>query len=193
MERILRILVILSLAGLLLSCDVFFVSKGGRYNTLDPENEFVEITAQIDGTADPSIWIEKDPTLIADAHYPSAVFLRFDVDQIPDDFDRIYLKLYKHFTNPGANIRIHPVLVDRPPADYAEAEDESYHDTEIYTRHLLNTAEGFEYISLDSIVNDGKSNIRYGVIIFADYDYADFVSTEGGAAELQPRLCIATK
>jgi hypothetical protein len=153
----------------------------------------VEITAQLDGTADPSSWVEKDPTLIADAYYPSAVFLRFDVDQIPDDFDRIYLKLYKYFTYPGAIIRIHPVLADRPPADYADAEHEGFYDTEIYTRHLLNTAEGFEYISLDSIVNDGKSSIRYGVIIFAEYDNAVFASTEEVTAEWQPRLCIAAK
>ena len=193
MERTLKILMLIVLAGILLSCDVFFTAKGGRYNTLDPKSEFVEITAQIDGTVNQSGWLEKDPTLSADASYLSAVFLRFDVDQIPDDFDRIYLRLYKYFTNPGATIRIHPVLVDRPPTDYAEAEGESYHDTEIYTRHLLNTAEGFEYISLDSIVNDGKSNIRYGVIIFADYDYADFASTEEVTAEWQPRLSITTK
>jgi len=192
-ERTLKILMLIVLVGLILSCDVFFVSKGGRYNTLDPKSEFVEISTEIDGYANPSEWLDKYPTLTVNESYPAAAFLRFNVDQIPDDFDRIYLRLYKYVTNPGAIIRIHPVLVDRPPTAYAEAEDESYHDTEIYTRHLLNTAEGLEYISLDSIVNDEKSNIRFGVVIFADYEYADFASTEEDTAEWQPRLCITTK
>jgi len=198
-ERILRILLILALAGVLVSCDVFFALKGGRYNYLDPKNELVEVFPTIDGYVDMYGWYEFDSILVADNYSPSAIVLRFNINEIPDDLDRVYLRLYHYSAAESVSIRIHPIVSPDPILTglyYSEVEQSSFHDIETFARYTVSPTEGFEYIPLDSLVSGSVSTISNGVIIFSESgtDSAIFASMdEPDEAAWRPRLLITTK
>ena len=196
MRRSTGILIIITIVGILLSCDVFFVSKDGRYNFLDPKNEFVEVFPEIDGHADDTAWYDMDPYVIASGMSPmSAIVMRFDVGKIPDDFDQIYLRLYKlMMSDPAPTISIHPIIEDRLPVDYFDADRPNiYYDEDNYVRFTVSSAEGYQLISLDSLVGGSASTIRFGLIIFSEGDYVDFEAMETPEAIRQPRLYITTR
>ncbi len=196
MKRATGILIIVALVGILLSCDVFFISKEGRYNFLDPKNEFVEVFPEIDGTAEDTSWYEFAPYVIASTMSPmSAIVMRFDVGKIPDDFERIYLRLYKLvMSDPAPTIRIHPIIADRLPVDYFDADQpDIYYDADNYLKFTVSTAEGYQLIDLSSLVGESTSTIRYGLIIFSEGDYVDFEAMETPEPIWQPRLYITAK
>ncbi|UCF99781.1 MAG: hypothetical protein JSV89_09640 [Spirochaetaceae bacterium] len=195
MKNFIRILVLIVFGILLVACDIFFIAKEGRYNPLDPKNEFVEVFPDIDGFADDTNWYQDDPLLSARNYTPmSVVYLRFTIDKIPDDFDNIYLRLYKYSSYPGVTIRIHPVILDKVPRTYSEAADPSFYDMNASTQHIVDSSEGFEYISLDPIIKGSKSRIRYGIVIFSDFESVDFISMEEQVETTwRPRLYISTQ
>lgn len=198
MTRILKILIILVLVGVLLSCDVFFAAKDGRYNYLDPKNELVEVFPVIDGYVDMYGWYDSSPELVAD-NSPSAILMRFDIKEIPDDFDHIFLRLYHSYAaGESASIRVHPVLSSAPISIglYSDVEQYGFYDPDNFTIYTVGQAEGFEYIPLDAIVSGSASAIRYGIVIFADSSSyrATFASMEEpNDTTWRPRLLIATK
>jgi hypothetical protein len=197
--RLPKILIILALVGGLLSCDVFFASKGGRYNYLDPKNELVEVFPVIDGYVDMYGWHELDSILVADNNIPSAIVMRFNINEIPDDFDKLYLRLYHYSATESVPISIHPILFSDPiqlGLYYSEIEQAGFYDEEIFAWHTVSPTEGFEYIPLDSIVSGSVSTIRNGVVIFSESDTysATFASMdEPDEAAWRPRLYITTK
>lgn len=200
MARILKILIILALVGVLLSCDVFFASKGGRYNYLDPKNELVEVFPVIDGYVDMYGWNELDSIMVADNNIPSAIVMRFNINEIPDDFDHIYLRLYhSNTTTESVSIKVHPVLSSDPiPIGlyYSDVEQFGFYDQETFGRYTVSPTEGFQYIPLDAIVSGSASAIRNGIIIFSESGSygATFASMdEPDEAAWRPRLYIATK
>ena len=199
MARILKILIILALVGVLLSCDVFFASKDGRYNFLDPKNELDEVFPVIDGYVDMYGWNELDSMLVADNNIPSAIVMRFDIKEIPDDFDHIFLRLYHSYAaGESASIKVHPVLSSAPISIglYSDVEQYGFYDPDNFTIYTVGQAEGFEYIPLDAIVSGSASAIRYGIIIFSESGSygATFASMEEpNDTTWRPRLLIAAK
>ena len=197
MSKAIRCIGIVLLLAAVMSCDVFFVSRGGRYNPLDPDNEFVAVYPEIDGHAEDTFWDEKNEFLIAQYNYApeSAIVMRFDVNDIPDDFDRIYLRLYKSFpTTPETVIRIHPIIADWTTiTDYSTLSHGDFIDVDVFTRHYPRMDPGFELINLDPIVAGSTDSIRYGIVIFSEFDRIEFHAMETLDPLLKPRLYISTK
>jgi hypothetical protein len=194
--KTIRCIGIIVLLAAVVGCDVFFVSRGGRYNPLDPDNEFVEVYPQIDGYAEDTFWDEANNLLIAQYNPPeSAIVMRFNVNDIPDDFDSIYLRLYKSFpTVPETVIRIHPIIADWATiTDYYTLSHGDFIDVDVFTRHYPRMDPGFELIDLDPIVAGSTDSIRYGIVIFSEFDRIEFQAMEILDPLWKPRLYISTK
>lgn len=197
MGKAIRCIGIILLCVVVVSCDVFFVSREGRYNLLDPDNEFVEVYPEIDGHAEDTFWDEKNEFLIAQDNYApeSAIVMRFNVNDIPDDFDSIYLRLYKSFpTTPETVIKIHPIISDWTTiTDYYTLSQGDFIDMDVFTRHYPQMDLGFELINLNPIVAGSTDSIRYGIVIFSEFDRIEFQAMETLDPLWKPRLYISTK
>ena len=195
MSKVIRCIGIVALLAAVVGCDVFFVSREGRYNLLDPDNEFVEVYPEIDGKAEESGWYDADPAIYAQNYQPfSAIVIRFNVSDIPEDFDKIYLRLYKSsVTYPESVIRIHPIIADWViPIDYFTLEQPDFIDVDVFTRHYPQLNPGFELIDLDPIVAGSTDSIRYGIAIFSEFDWNEFWSMDTSDPLMKPRLYIST-
>ena len=196
MSKTIRCIGIVVLLASVVGCDVFFVSREGRFNPLDPDNEFVEVYPEIDGYAEDIDWFDSDPVMFAqDTPTSSAIVIRFDAKDIPDDFDRIYLRLYKSVgTFPDSAIMIHPIVTDwAPPIDYFLVNQTDFIDFDVFVRHYPQVNPGVELINLDSIVAGSADSIRYGVVIFSELDRIEFQAMETSDPQWKPRLYISTK
>jgi len=183
----------------LLSCDIFFAAKSGRYNPLDPENEFVEVFPVVVGEANDSGWMDTGDFVATSSMSPqAAIVMRFNVGEIPDAFEQLYLRLYKSAAGPsGVAIRVHAILQSRLPVDYADTQsgppENYYYDWDTYEMHEVSEEAGYQLIPLDKIVDESKENIRYGIIIFSESDYVEFQARDYPEPACQPRLYVATK
>ena len=94
--RILRGIAIVSILLALLSCNIFFAAKKGRWNVLDPDNELQELTPSVDGYLGVS-WTDTGD-LIA---YENAniILMRFDTSDLPEVTDSAYLRLMKSYSS----------------------------------------------------------------------------------------------
>lgn len=196
MSKAIRCIGIIVILAAVVGCDVFFVSREGRYNPLDPDNEFVEVYPEIDGYADETGWIDDSGLLIAqNSTTLSAIVIRFDPKDIPADFDRIYLRLYKSVgTFTDSVIRIHPIITDWiPPIDHYLVEQPDFINVDVFTRHYPQVNPGVELINLDPIVAGSADSIRYGIVIFSELDRIEFQATEPLDPLWKPRLLISTK
>jgi len=194
--KTIRCIGIILLCAVVVSCDVFFVSRGGRYNPLDPDNEFVEVYPQIDGYAEGIDWFDSDTTMFAQTSpTSSAIVMRFNVNDIPDDFDSIYLRLYKSVgTFPETVIKIHPIIADWTTiTDYYTLSQGDFIDVDVFTRHYPRMDRGFELINLGPIVAGSTASIRYGIVIFSESDRIEFQAMETPDPLWKPRLYISTK
>jgi len=192
-SKMIRCIGIIVILAAIAGCNVFFVSREGRYNPLDPDNEFVEVYPEIDGYADDTGWIDASGLLIVQNYTPmSATVIRFNVNDIPADFDRIYLRLYKSVgTFPESVVRIHPVIKDWiPPIDYFIVEQPDFINVDVFIRHYPQINPGVELINLDPIVAGSTDSIRYGIVIFSEFDWIEFQAMETPDPLWKPRLYV---
>lgn len=196
MSKAIRCIGIIVLLAAVVGCDVFFVSREGRYNPLDPDNEFVEVYPEIDGYAEETGWYDASALLIAqNSTIMSVIVIRFDVSEIPDDFDRIYLRLYKSVqTAPETVVRIHPIIMDwAPPIYYSLVDQPGFFNIDVSVRHYPQINPGVELINLDPIVAGSTDSIRYGIVIFSEFDRIEFQAMKTPDTLWKPRLYISTK
>lgn len=193
MGKAIRCIGIILLCVVVVSCDVFFSTRNARENPFDPENELSGVYPEIDGYAEDTFWDEKNESLIAQYYAPmSAIVLRFDVTALPANFDNIYLRLYKSKPAfPGSIIKIHPIKTDwTPPIEYSVIQQAGFFDVDVSVLHTLQEEAGFEIISLEPIVDRTTDSIRYGIVIFSDYERVEFQAVETADSSKRPRLYV---
>jgi hypothetical protein len=112
-KRALRIIMLLSLMAMLLSCDVFLTSKLGRWNTEDPNAELEPysriLNPKIDGYLGSAvIWDETGPEL--KVRGDKCALLEFTITELPDIITVVELQLYCSGGGGDSYISVHRIL-----------------------------------------------------------------------------------
>ena len=111
-KRALKLIMLLSLIGMLLSCDVFLTPKLGRWNTSDPKANLEPYSRILNPIED--TWVEAptsiDPSstqlIVKDGQY---TLLKFDIPDLPDIITIATLQLYCTNATDGV-VRLHRIL-----------------------------------------------------------------------------------
>jgi len=201
--RITRSVVILILAVTLLSCDVFFISKNGRWNLLDPDNELVDVKDRVIGAVldgyveDDDTRYFYDPVLVSnwDPSPPRyAPLIIFDFSKLPTFVEYAELQIYN--TSSSATGWIDVYVLGQPwdpdTIVYAPIESGTIVDFAVPFVVLDLPAVG-SYFSCDitemvQYMQDKGSN--YGFILAWSSVQVQFDSSEG---DHPPRLVVSGK
>ena len=111
-KRTLKLIMLLLLVGMLLSCDTFLTPKLGRWNTKDPDAELELYSRTLMPTEDtyviaPSTNGFTSTSLIV--HGDKYILLKFDIPALPDTITVAELQLYCTSVGNG-NVSLHRIL-----------------------------------------------------------------------------------
>lgn len=191
MKRFFRNLVIIVLAVLLVSCDVFISLKEGRYNPQDPDNELVELEDLVlpvirDGFVDDSNnRFFSEPILITELFtQPYAhILIQFDTTDLPEFVELALLELY---TTPTTVFGKADVYLIAKSWDETEIQWDQIQLTSGFVDRTIPVVPRFDvgsvdtYISCDVteyVVRMQETGRHYGFMIVSDYDYYEFDSS----------------
>jgi hypothetical protein len=189
-KRALKLIMLLPLIGMLLSCDVFLTPKLGRWNTKDPNAELEPynriLKPKEDTWVDPSM---KDiSSLELRVKYNKYILLKFDIPALPDIITVAELQLYC-ITAGNGDVSLHRILQpwEAKTLDPAKVRAPEFFDPDPLTKTYIgpNTSR---YYSWD--VKDSVGSLTYGILLMeAEDKESKFYSVEVTGSE-QPMLVI---
>jgi hypothetical protein len=171
---------------MLVSCDVFFATRDGRWNVLDPKNELETFKPSLDGYVENGAGWNEGPKLIA---WPSSkiVLMRFDIANFPDTVSASYLRLFKlTSTSAGSQLRFHRIKESWDTlVSYTEAGvDGTFYDSTALTVEMSQDPLEEMTVSLTEIFSGDKDTLRHGIIIFSESEMVEFDSSESPSGPL---------
>jgi hypothetical protein len=192
--RIVRIIAIVSILLPLISCDVFFAAKNGRWNISDPDNELQKLSPSVDGYFGIS-WSETGD-LIA---YESAdiILIRFDTSDLPEDTAVAYLRLTKSYPNTvDAELEVFRIIQawdgSSISASVADSPGVFYDDSTAATAACSKDATEVT-IPLTGVFTGAREELKNGIIIYAHVEITEPVQFFSSESASPPVLLVGSK
>jgi hypothetical protein len=165
-KRVLHLIMLIPLFGTLLSCDVFFASRQGRWNSQDPNAEIELYNRVLHPTED--TWVES-PSM--NNHTSSELkvwnskytLLKFDIPTLPDVITVAELQLYCTSDGMGV-VSLHRILKhwNADNLDPAAVLPSDFFDSKPQAEAHIGDTSG-QYYSWD--VKDTVGSLTYGILL----------------------------
>ncbi len=189
-KRALKLIMLLPLIGMLLSCDVFLTPKLGRWNTKDSNAELEPYNRILKPKEDtyviaPSTNLFSSTPLIV--HGDKYILLKFDIPALPDIITVAKLQLYCTTAGNG-NVSLHRILQpwEAYSLDPAKILAPEFFDPDPLTKTYIGPSTS-QYYSWD--VKDSVGSLTNGILLMeAEYKESKFSSVEVAGSE--PMLVI---
>ena len=176
--RILRGIAIVSILLALLSCNIFFMTKKGRWNPMDPDNELQEFKPSIDGYVESGF---VDSTSLLAQPSAKIILMRFNSGDFPDVLAASYLWMYKLSDNSGnPELEIFRIIEEWDSSiTFSVANDPGrFFNDSIVTRVRVPAEIGEVQIPLGDVFKGDRDNLQNGIIIFANDETVEFEASE---------------
>jgi hypothetical protein len=181
-KRALKLIMLLLLIGMLLSCDVFFSSKQGRWNAKDPNAELEPYNRSLIPNED--TWVEapsmNDPfsslLIVRDSKF---TLLKFDIPDLPDIITIAELQLYCTTAGNGT-VSLHRILQPwkADSLDPTKVFAPDFFDPNPLTEIFVGPSPS-QYYAWD--VTDSVGSLTYGILLMdTESKESKFSSSEVG-------------